>query len=35
VASAADSLIALHELNRAGERPGADGRGESRATFTG
>jgi DNA recombination protein RmuC len=35
VASAADSLVALHELNRAGERPGADGRGESRATVTG
>jgi DNA recombination protein RmuC len=38
VASAADSLIALHELNRAersGERAGGDGRGESRATVTG
>ncbi len=46
VASAADSLIALHELSRAerpgerpadrtGERPGGDGRGESRATVTG
>jgi DNA recombination protein RmuC len=46
VASAAESLVALHELNRAeravdrageraGERPGDDGRGESRATVTG
>jgi DNA recombination protein RmuC len=38
VASAADSLIALHELNRVdrpGERTGGDGRGESRATVTG
>jgi DNA recombination protein RmuC len=38
VASAADSLIALHELNRvdrAGERLGGDGRAESRATVTG
>jgi DNA recombination protein RmuC len=38
VASAADSLIALHELDRMdrpGERPGSDGRGESRATVTG
>jgi DNA recombination protein RmuC len=46
VASAADSLVALHELSRVersgerpvdrpGERPGGDGRAESRATVTG
>ena len=42
VASAAESLVALHELNRTerqgerpGERPGGEGRPESRATVTG
>jgi DNA recombination protein RmuC len=38
VASAADSLVALHELSRAdrqGERPGGDSRPEPRATVTG
>jgi DNA recombination protein RmuC len=38
VASAADSLIALHELSRGdrtGERPGGEEHGESRATVTG
>jgi DNA recombination protein RmuC len=38
VASAADSLVALHELSRAerqGERTGGDARPESRATVTG
>jgi DNA recombination protein RmuC len=38
VASAADSLIALHELSRGdrtGERPGGEDHGESRATVTG
>jgi DNA recombination protein RmuC len=34
VASAAESLVALHESHRA-ERPGADGRGDPRATVNG